>query len=121
MQTTTTPTQTRSTPAWARYVRLAYRITAWLFIVHVAVQVFMAGMITFASPVWRAYHVQSGHMIGFYVLILPLLAVLGRAPRRITILSITVFSSLACSTPLSRWRKTRVLWRLPLYTLSTRF
>lgn len=61
--------------------RSAYLIVAWLFVVAVISQVFLAGLSLFASAANWGAHKEFGYSLGFLALLLVVLAFLGRMPR----------------------------------------
>jgi hypothetical protein len=65
------------------WVRIAYRIVAWLFVAAVISQVFLAGLSLFASAANWGAHSEFGYSLGFLALLLVVLAILGRVPRAI--------------------------------------
>ncbi len=65
------------------WARIAYLIVAWLFVVAVIIQVFLAGLSLFASAANWGAHRGFGYSISFLALLLIGLAFLGRIPRAI--------------------------------------
>ena len=63
--------------------RMAYLVAAWLFVVAVISQVFLAGLSLFASAANWGAHKEFGYSLGFLALLLVVLAFLGRIPRAI--------------------------------------
>jgi hypothetical protein len=62
---------------------MAYLVAAWLFVVAVILQVFLAGLSLFASAANWGAHKEFGYSLGFLVLLLIVLAFAGRIPRTI--------------------------------------
>jgi hypothetical protein len=71
----------------AQVSRHAYLIVAWLFLIGVAVQVFLAGLSIFVGSNWWTAHKTSAHIIEYLPILLIPLALLGRMPRSIVLLS----------------------------------
>ena len=63
--------------------RMAYLVVAWLFVVAVISQIFLAGLSLFASAANWKVHQEFGYGIGFLALLLMVLAFPGRIPRAI--------------------------------------
>ena len=61
----------------ARWVYLAF---AWLFVVAVVTQVFLAGMVVVAQKISWSYHANLGHMVGLPILFMLMSMYLGRLP-----------------------------------------
>jgi hypothetical protein len=64
--------------------RLALPAVAGLFVACVVVQVFLAGLGVFDSPAAFVTHREFGWLFGWLTLVMLVLALVGRAPRRIT-------------------------------------
>ncbi|GAB4214189.1 MAG: hypothetical protein OHK0022_52360 [Roseiflexaceae bacterium] len=56
---------------------------AWLLAGTMLAQVFLAGMNVFTQPRWWGLHIQLGHAIGGGLMLLALVAWLGRLPTRL--------------------------------------
>ena len=65
----------------------ALAIVAWLFAGLLVVQVFLAGLGVFDSPTAFATHRDFGYTIGLLTLVLVIISVVGRLPRRLIGLS----------------------------------
>jgi hypothetical protein len=65
-----------------RGARMAYLIVAWLFVACVVIQFFLAGLGVFESGARFETHRDFGYLFGWLVLLLVILALLGRLPRR---------------------------------------
>ncbi len=81
--------------ALTRGARVGYFLVAWAFVAMVLVQVFLIGMTLFVGFNWLPNHIQFGHMIGPVVLLLFLLALVARLPRRfiwLSLLLVVLFS-----------------------------
>jgi hypothetical protein len=65
-----------------RGARVAYLLVAWLFVVCVVVQFFLAGLGVFESGARFETHRDFGYLFGYLALFLPILALIGRLPRR---------------------------------------
>jgi hypothetical protein len=71
-----------------------YLFTAWLFVVGVAVQVFLAGMVVVALRMGWSYHASLGHGLAFPLLVMLVTMYLGRLPgslKRLTWLLFGVY------------------------------
>lgn len=70
-----------------KWIRIIYRIFAWLFPVAILVQVLFVGLSLFTNqPYWDA-HIGFGHTIGILPILLVVLGYLGRLPRQTIILT----------------------------------
>jgi len=65
-----------------RGARVAYLLVAWLFVVCVVVQFFLAGLGVFESGARFETHRDFGYLFGWLAFFLPILALLARLPRR---------------------------------------
>ncbi len=79
--------------------RYAYVILAWIFLLGVLVQVFIAGLGVFgrSRQLWNS-HRELGHYLGLPLLLMLILVFLGRLPkaaRRRTVLLFVVYLALA--------------------------
>ncbi len=68
--------------------RVGYLLVAWVFVLFVLIQVFLAGLSIFVGPEGWARHVEFGHLFGPLSLALLLLALVGRLPRRAVLLTV---------------------------------
>lgn len=66
-----------------RPARIGFAIVAWLFVACVVVQTYLAGLGVFDRPSAFITHRDFGYLFGLLTLVLIVLAVLGRVPRRI--------------------------------------
>lgn len=80
----------RPTPR-VRWARAAFSVLAFLFLICVGVQVFLAGMAIFVSPVWWRWHTRFVHFFELLPILLLALAFVGRLPRGTRWLTIGVF------------------------------
>jgi hypothetical protein len=64
-----------------RISRIAFRIFAWVFLVGVALQVFLAGLVVVARVSDWENHVGLGHALGFPLLLMLVSMYLGRLSR----------------------------------------
>jgi hypothetical protein len=74
----------------ARWSRVGFVVSAWLFAAGVALQVFLAGLSTFDNPARWADHVSFGQWIGTFTILLVLFSLTGRLPRELIGLSVIV-------------------------------
>ncbi len=72
----------------ARYARTAHPIAAVAFVACAVVQVFLAGLGVFDDPRAFITHRDFGYVFGWLTLVVLVLALVGRLPRRVTGLSV---------------------------------
>ena len=70
------------------FARLALPVAAGLFVACAVIQVFLAGLGVFDDPKYFLTHAGFGYTFGWLTLIVLVLSLLGREPRRIVGLSI---------------------------------
>jgi len=70
------------------FARLALPIAAGAFVACAIIQVFLAGLGVFDDPNSFITHREFGYMFGWLTLVILVLALVGRAPRRIIGLSV---------------------------------
>lgn len=75
--------------------RRSLPIVAGAFVAGCLLQVFLAGLGVFDSPLRFATHRDVGYLLGWFTLVILVLALLGREPRRIVGLSILVLVQFA--------------------------
>ena len=78
----------------ARIARYVYLVMAWLFVVGVVVQVFLAGMVVVAGRMGWGSHVDLGHTLAGPLLLMLISMYLGRMPgpvKRLTWLLFGVY------------------------------
>jgi Family of unknown function (DUF6220) len=76
-------------PSWTR---VAYLMVAWLFIVSLLIQVFLAGLSLFVSGSYWDAHVGFGHTApGLLALLMVVFALWGRLPRTSVLLTVLLF------------------------------
>lgn len=70
---------------YVRWARFAFNVVAWLFAVCVAVQIYLAGIAVFAVPAVNDFdlHRNFGYLFGLLTLVLIVLAIVARLPRRV--------------------------------------
>ena len=71
--------------------RMVYAVMAWLFVVGVAVQVFFAGMAVVARQWPWTNHINLGHSLAGPLLIMLVMAYLGKLPGRMKRLTWLLF------------------------------
>jgi hypothetical protein len=79
---------------YVRWTRFAFNLVAWLFVVCVGVQIYLAGLGVFATGEFET-HRNFGYLFGFLALAMVILAILGRLPRRwigATVLVLVLFA-----------------------------
>src|SRR5512142_12904 len=74
-----------------KIARYTYLVAAWLFVVGVAVQVFLAGMVVVAVRMGWTNHVSFGHMLAAPLLVMLVSLYLGRMPNRMKRLNWLLF------------------------------
>lgn len=72
------------------FARLAHPVVAAAFVACAIVQVFLAGLGVFDDPKAFITHREFGYLFGWLTLVVLILALLGRMPRRITGLSLLI-------------------------------
>lgn len=78
--------QTRRSSSWImRGLQYLYLIIAWLFVLGVACQAYLAGLGIFSNASWFEIHGTPGFMLGDLSLPMLLLVFLGRFPRKIVL------------------------------------
>jgi membrane-bound metal-dependent hydrolase YbcI (DUF457 family) len=75
--------------------RAAHEFVAWVFLVGIGAQVFLAGLGIFAGPGWWAQHRGFVHALEVLPILLLLLAWIGQMPRSLKILSVAPFGLIA--------------------------
>ena len=73
------------------FARRALPVVALLFVGAGLVQVFLAGLGVFDDPRSFVTHREFGYVIGWFTLVILVLALIGREPKRIVGLSILLF------------------------------
>lgn len=71
--------------------RIAYAVFAWLFVVGVLVQVFLAGMVVVASQMGWDNHMGLGHALAVPLLLMLITAYPGKLPGRMKRLTWLLF------------------------------
>jgi hypothetical protein len=74
-----------------RWARFAFNLVAWLFVAAVVLQVYFAGQGVFVRFDRFETHVSWGYTFGLLVLVFPILALVGRLPRRYLGASLLLF------------------------------
>lgn len=72
-------------------LRMGYLVIAWLLVMSIAIQVFLAGLNVFITPLWWSIHMQFGHWIGYLLIGLLLLVFVGSLPRALRWLTLLTF------------------------------
>ncbi len=90
------PQTTRSqVSSFQKTMRSLYVVLAWLFALCILIQVFLAGLSIFTSPTFWMTHVNFAHFFEYIPFFLLILALLGRLPRAITLLSLLLIVQFA--------------------------
>lgn len=74
-----------------RVGKIAYGLLAWLFVVGVALQVFLAGLVVVAQVSDWENHIGLGHALAMPLLLMLVSMYLGRLPRRTKLLTWLLF------------------------------
>ena len=75
----------------SRYARIGFVGAAWLFVACAVVQVFLAGLAVFSVPAGDfAAHRDWGYTFSYLILVILVLALVGRLPRREVALSVAL-------------------------------
>jgi len=83
-------------PSWAR---ITYLVVAWLFLVSVLIQVFLAGLSLFVSSDYWQTHIGVGHSApGILALLLVIFVLVGRLPRATILLTVLLFVLVVAQT-----------------------
>jgi hypothetical protein len=77
------------------FARLAHPIATGAFVACAVVQVFLAGLGVFDDPKAFITHREFGYLFGWLTLVVLILALVGRSPRRITGLSVLLLVQFA--------------------------
>ena len=77
------------------YARLAHPIATGAFVACAIIQVFLAGLGVFDDPKAFITHREFGYLFGWLTLVVLILALVGRSPRRITGLSVLLLVQFA--------------------------
>jgi hypothetical protein len=77
------------------FARLAHPIATAAFVACALVQVFLAGLGVFDDPKSFITHREFGYLFGWLTLIVLILALVGRSPRRVTGLSVLLLVQFA--------------------------
>lgn len=77
------------------FARLAHPIATGAFVACAIIQVFLAGLGVFDDPKAFITHREFGYLFGWLTLVVLILALVGRSPRRITGLSVLLLVQFA--------------------------
>lgn len=66
-----------------KIAKTVYKISNWLFLIGVVLQVFLAGMVVVAGQMDWMDHRDLGHMIGVFVILMAILMYVGKAGRQV--------------------------------------
>lgn len=72
-------------------LRMGYLVFAWFLVISLAIQVFLAGLNVFMTPLWWGVHIQFGHWIGYLLIGLLILVFAGALPRSLRWLTLLTF------------------------------
>jgi hypothetical protein len=77
------------------YARIAYLVAAWLFVLCVLVQLFLAGLGVFAGYQNFFTHRDFAYLFGWLPVVMIVAGLLGRMPRRMIVLALVLFGLMA--------------------------
>lgn len=66
-----------------KIAKQVYRISNWLFLIGVVLQVFLAGMVVVAGQMGWASHKDTGHIIGLPLFLMVIFMYVGKASREV--------------------------------------
>jgi heme A synthase len=69
---------------------MGFALVAWLFVTGAVVQIYLAGLGVFDRLAAFNTHREVGYLVGILTLVLIVLAILGRVPRRILVATIVL-------------------------------
>jgi len=79
----------------ARPARIGFAVVAWVFVACVAIQIYLAGLGVFDDPSAFVTHRDFGYLFGLLTLVLIVLALVGRLPRRVLAASVLLLAMFA--------------------------
>ena len=85
--------------------RTALAIVAWLFAGCIIVQIFLAGLGVFDGPDAFMTHRQFGYTFGWLTLVMVVIALVGRLPRRLVGLTLLALGQMALQSILILFRE----------------
>lgn len=83
-----------------RWARIGYSLVAWLFAIGVVIQVYLAGQGLFVTGGNFELHRNWGYLFGVLTIVLIVLALAGRMPRRVVLASIVLLVLMALQSVL---------------------
>jgi hypothetical protein len=75
--------------------RVLYLVAAWLFVVCVVVQFFLAGLGVFAGAQNFVTHREFAYLFGWLSVVMVVAGLVGRMPRRLVLLALVLFGLMA--------------------------
>lgn len=82
------------------FARQALPLVGAIFVGCIVIQVFLAGLGVFDDPRSFVTHREFGYLIGMFTLVLLILALIARSPRRVTGLSVVLLAQFALQSVL---------------------
>ena len=79
-------------PVWVRYSQIGFSILAWILLICIVIQVYLAGMAIFENPVNWGRHRTFVHMFEYITVLMFVLGFIGRLPRKMVWGSLGVFA-----------------------------
>jgi hypothetical protein len=76
----------------SRPFQLAYLLLIWVFVLGVASQAYSAGLAIFGTGSALAMHSSVGWLLALVAILLPVLALLGRFPRSVAVMTFVVLA-----------------------------
>lgn len=74
-----------------RGLQYTYMVIAWIYVLCVAVQVYLAGLSLFDQGSWIDIHSTLGYLLFLLALLMSILAPIARFPRRVNLLALWLF------------------------------
>jgi hypothetical membrane protein len=90
-----------------QYARVAYLVAAWLFVLCVLVQLFLAGLGVFDGAQNFATHRDFAYIFGWLALVMVVLGLIGRLPRRMIVGALLLFGLMALQSVFVAFRTQR--------------
>jgi uncharacterized protein DUF6220 len=89
------------------YARVAYVVAAWIFVLCVLVQLFLAGLGVFAGYQNFFTHRDFAYLFGWLPLVMVLVGLVGRLPRRMIVGALVLFGLMALQSVFIAFRTQR--------------
>jgi hypothetical protein len=89
------------------FARVAYLVAAWLFVLCVLVQLFLAGLGVFGGAQNFATHRDFAYIFGWLALVMVVVGLVGRLPRRMTVGALVLLGLMALQSVFVAFRTQR--------------